>query len=181
MDTNVYVCLTNGTASLIFLAFVGFLVFLCFQTRSKGLILVAGALINQVLNLKEASKTLMNVFFVRLATGIAYLEFVVLMGFLVFLCFQTRSRGLILISTVLIGVRFLRWIVYAVHNAYIGQWEPGLDVRSEELFRRLDFAIIISGIELVLFYSLCLLGVFLIYKEWRHGKFNYPPNRTRAG
>lgn len=174
MDMNVFVRLTNGTASLIFLAFMGFLVFLCLRTRSRGLILVAGALINQVLNLKESSKTLMNVFFVRLATGIAYLEFVVLMGFLVFLCFRTRSKGLILVTTVLIGIRVLRWIVYAVHNAYIGQWEPSLDVRGVQLFRRLDFAIIISGIELVLCYSLCLLGAFLIYKEWRQGKFNQP-------
>lgn len=175
MDMNVFVRLANGTASLIFLAFMGFLVFLCFRTRSKGLILVAGASINQVLNLQEASKTLMNIFFVRLATGIAYLEFVVLMGFLVFLCFRRRSKGLILVATVLIGIRVLRWIVYAVHNAYVGQWDPGLDVRGEQLFLRLEFAIIISGIELVLCYGLCLLGAFLMYKEWRQGKFNKPP------
>ena len=171
---DVFVRLTNGIASLIFIAFIGFLVFLCFHTRSKGLILVTGALINQVLNLQAAARTLMNVFFLRLATGVAYLEFVVLIGFLVFLCFRTRSRGLILVATVLIGVRVLRWIVYAVRNAYIGQWEPGLDVRSVKMFQKLDFAIIISGIEVVLCYSLCLLGVFLIYKEWRQGKFNQP-------
>lgn len=119
----------------------------------------------------------MNVF-IRLANGTASLIFLALMGFLVFLCFRTRSKGLILVAAALalIKVRFLNWIVAAVLNAYnIGQWDPGLDVRGEKLFLRLEIAIITSGIEVVLCYSLCLLGTFLIYKEWRQGKFNQPP------
>lgn len=123
---------------------------------------------------------LMNVF-VRLTTGIGYLEFVAVMGFLVFLCFRTRSKGLILVAAALplIKVRFLNWIVAAVLNAYnIAQWEPGVDVRGVKLLQRLDIAIITTGIEDVLCYSLCLLGAFLIYKEWQHGKFNYPPIRN---
>ena len=117
----------------------------------------------------------MNVF-VNLTTGIVYLEFVVLMGFLVFLCFRTRSKGLILVAAALaiIKVRFLSWIVATVLNAYMGQWEPGLDIRGVKLLRRLDIAIITSGIEGVLCYSLGLLGVFLIYKEWQQGKFRNP-------
>ena len=118
----------------------------------------------------------MNVF-IRLANGTASLIFLALMGFLVFLCFRTRSKGLILVAAALalIKVRFLNWIVAAVLNAYnIGQWDPGLDVRGEKLFLRLEIAIITSGIEVVLCYSLCLLGVFLIYKEWRQGKFRNP-------
>ena len=117
----------------------------------------------------------MNVF-VNLITGIVYLEFVALMGFLVLLCFRTRSKGLILVAAALalIKVRFLSWIVAAVLNAYMGQWEPGLDIRSVKLLRRLDIAIITSGIEGVLCYSLGLLGAFLIYKEWRQGKFRQP-------
>ena len=118
----------------------------------------------------------MNVF-VRLTNGAATLIFLALMGFLVFLCFRTRSKGLILVAAalVLIKFRFLNWIVAAVLNAYnIVPWDPVLDVTSEKLFLRLDIAIITSGIEVVLCYSLCLLGVFLIYKEWRQGKFNQP-------
>ena len=118
----------------------------------------------------------MNVY-ASLVTGFSYVAFVVLMGFLVFLCFRTRSKGLILVAAALalIKVRFLNWIVAAVLNAYnIGQWDPALDVRSEKLFLRLDIAIITSGIEVVLCYSLCLLGAYLIYKEWRQGQFNQP-------
>ena len=117
----------------------------------------------------------MNVF-VNLTTGIVYLEFVALMGFLVFLCFRTRSKGLILVAAALAvsKVRLLIWIVGTVFNAYMGQWEPDLDIRSVKLLRRLDIAIITSGIEGVLCHSLGLLGVFLIYKEWRQGKFRQP-------
>ena len=96
----------------------------------------------------------MNVF-VRLTNGTASLIFFALMGFLVFLCFRTRSRGLILVAAALalIKVKFLNWIVAAVLNAYnIVQWDPALDVRGEKLFLRLEIAIITSGIEVVLCY-----------------------------
>ena len=110
--------------------------------------------------------------FVDLTTWIGYVGFLALMVFLVFFCLRTRSRGLIVLATALIGVRFLRWLVHAVYNTYMGQWEPGLDVRAVPLFRGLKLAIITGGIEVVLFYSLCLFGAFLVYKEWRNGKFS---------
>ena len=118
----------------------------------------------------------MNVF-VRLMIGIAYVEFVVLMGFLVFLCFRTRSKGLIWVAAALalIKVKALNWIVAVFCNVVYGAaWEPDLDIRGMKLTQRLEISIITSGIEIVLCYSLCLLGAFLIYKEWRQGKFRQP-------
>ena len=118
----------------------------------------------------------MNVF-VRLVTGIVYVQFVVLIGFLVFLCFRTRSKGLIWVTAALtlMKLQVLNYIVAVVCNVFdIAQWEPSLDVRGENLFLRLDISIIVRGIEAVLGYSLCLLGAFLIYKEWRQGKFRQP-------
>lgn len=123
----------------------------------------------------------MNVF-VRLVTGIVYVQCVILMGFLVFLCFRTRSKGLIWVTAALPLMKFqvLNHIISVVYNIFnigqIEQWEPGLDVRGENLFLRLDITIIVGGIEAVLGYSLCLLGAFLIYKEWRQGKSR--PTRT---
>ena len=115
--------------------------------------------------------------FVRLVTGIVYVEFAVLIGFLVFLCFRTRSRGLILgtAGLALMEVKVLTWIVAVVCNVFnIGQWEPGLDIRAVKLFQRLEIAIVTTGIEAVLSYGLCLFGAFLIYREWRQGKFRQP-------
>ena len=121
--------------------------------------------------------------FVHLMTGIANVEFVGLMGFLVFLCFRTRSKGLIWVTAALplMEVKALNYIVGVVCYIFnigawepgIGAWEPGLDVRGAALTLRLEISIIISGIEIVLGYGLCLLGAFLIYKEWRQGKFRH--------
>ena len=109
--------------------------------------------------------------FVDLTAWIGYVGFLALMVFLVFFCLRTRSRGLIVLATAM-GVRVLRWLVLVVYNTYISPWKPGLDIGGVDLRRNLELAIITSGIEVVLFYSLCLLGAFLVYKEWRNGKFN---------
>ncbi len=108
--------------------------------------------------------------FVDLTTWIGYVGFLALMVFLVFFCFRTRSKGLIVLATAM-GVRVLSWLVRALYN-YMWPWEPGLDVRAVNLLHKLELSIVTSCIEIVLFYSLCLLGAFLVYKEWRNGKFN---------
>ena len=113
--------------------------------------------------------------FEKVLIGLTCISYVVLAGFLVFLSLRTRSKGLIFITVLFIGVTFLSWIfdavLGAVLNAYVGQWEPGQDVRGVKLFRRLDIFIRVSHVTSLLDINLYLLGVFLIYKEWRLGKF----------
>lgn len=119
--------------------------------------------------------------FIHLTTGIAIVEVVALLAFLVFLCFRTRSKGLIWVTAALplILLQALNRIVGVVCNIFnIGTWEPGLDVRAAALTQRLEISIIVNGIEIVLGYGLCLLGAFLIYKEWRQGKFTTPNRNT---
>ena len=119
--------------------------------------------------------------FEKILIGVTCVSYVVLAGFLVFLCFRTRSKGLILITALFIGVTFLSWIFDAalgvVLNASMGQWESGQDIRegSEVLLRKLDIVIKVSHVTSLLDINLYLLGAFLIYKEWRQGKFNQPP------
>ena len=117
--------------------------------------------------------------------GLTYISYVVLAGFLVFLCFRTRSKGVIFITAVFIGFRFLSMIfdaaLGAVLDASMGQWEPGQDVRGVKLLQRLDIFIVVEGVKSILYINLYLLGVFLIYKEWRQGKFRHPsPTRREA-
>ena len=119
--------------------------------------------------------------FENVLIGLTYISYVVLAGFLVFLCLRTRSKGVIFITAVFIGFRFLNLIfdaaLNAVLDAYIGQWDPGQDVRGVKLLRRLDIAIIVAHVKSILFIlyvNLYLLGAFLIYKEWRQGKFRHP-------
>ena len=76
--------------------------------------------------------------FENVLIGLMYVSYVVLAGFLVFLCFRTRSKGVIFITAIFIGFRFLSLIfdaaLGAVLNAYMGQWEPGQDVRGVEFY-----------------------------------------------
>ena len=117
--------------------------------------------------------------FEKVFIGLTCISYVVLAGLLVSLSFRTRSKGLILITVFFIGVTFLSWIfdavVGAVLNAYMGEWEPGQDVRGVNLLSRLDIFIKIRYVTSLLDINVYLLGVFLIYKEWRQGKFRFPP------
>ena len=119
--------------------------------------------------------------FANVLIGLIYISYVILAGFLVFLCLRTRSKGVIFITAVFIGFRLLNLIFDAALNAvldtYIGQWDPGQDVRGVKLLERLDIAIIVAHVKSILFIlyvNLYLLGAFLIYKEWRQGKFRHP-------
>lgn len=117
--------------------------------------------------------------FEKVLIGLTCVSYVVLAGFLVFLSYRTRSKGVILITVLFIGVTFLSWIFDAVLGAvlnayYVEQWEPGLDVRGVQLFQQLDIAVRVNYVTSLLDINLYLLGVFLIYKEWRQGKFNKP-------
>ena len=116
--------------------------------------------------------------FENVLISLIYISYVILAGFLVFLCFRTRSKGVIFITAVFIGFRFLSLIfdaaLGAVLNAYTGQWEPSQDVRGVKLLQRLNIAIVVEGVKSILYVNLYLLGVFLIYKEWQQGKFRQP-------
>lgn len=122
--------------------------------------------------------------FEKVFIGLTCISYVVLAGLLVFLCFRTRSKGLILITALFIGITFLGWIFDAVLsmilNAYIGQWEPGQDIRGVNLLSRLEIFMKIRHVTSLLDINLYLFGVFLIYKEWRQGKFRFPPTEQRA-
>jgi hypothetical protein len=116
--------------------------------------------------------------FENVLIGLTCISYVVLAGLLVFLSYRTRSKGVILITALFIGVTFLSWIfdavLGAILNASIGQWEPGQDIRGVNLLSRLEIFIKVSHVTSLLDINLYLLGVFLIYKEWRQGKLRPP-------
>ena len=118
--------------------------------------------------------------FEKVLIGLTCVSYVVLAGFLVFLCFRTRSKGLILTTALFIGITFLSWIFDAalgvVLNTSMGQWESGQDIeeRSAVLLRKMDIVIRVTHVTSLLDINLYLLGVFLIYKEWQQGKFRLP-------
>lgn len=98
-----------------------------------------------------------------------------LIGLLVFLCFRTKSKGLILISAVLLMSEIFGLIFEQVIESDWWRWEPGKDMNEGILgMSGAEFILTAAMVQSLLYKSLCLLGVFLIYREWRQGKFRNP-------
>ena len=98
-----------------------------------------------------------------------------LIGLLVFLCFRTKSKGLILISATLLASEIFGLIFEQIVKADWWRWEPG-KVMDEGILGMsgAEFILTAAMVQSLLYKGLCLLGVFLIYKEWRQGKFRNP-------
>lgn len=98
-----------------------------------------------------------------------------LIGLLVFLCFLTKSKGLILISATLLASDIFGLIFEQIVKADWWRWEPG-KVMDEGILGMsgAEFILTAAMVQSLVYKGLCLLGVFLIYKEWRQGKFRNP-------
>ena len=109
-------------------------------------------------------------------TGLNIAAHLALIGLLIFLCFRTKSKGLILISAVLLMSEISGLIFEQVVKSDWWRWEPD-KIMDEGILgiNRLNFLVTVGLAQSLLYRCLCLLGVFLIYKEWRQGKFRYPP------
>ena len=101
------------------------------------------------------------------------------LGLLVFLCIRTRSKGLIVITAVLIFGSVFDFITRDIMESFLDQWSKGelnswltQDVTVGEF---MTLYIYVTGI----FYNgLLALGAFLIYREWNHEKIRW--NRQRS-
>ena len=94
-------------------------------------------------------------------------------GLLLFLSLRLRSKGFMLIGVVLLGNGIFRWIYsrFLVPNMF-DRWDTDIVIRWLGIeIGQAGFILTINLMSSLLFYSLCLLGGFLIYKEWRQGKF----------
>ena len=104
---------------------------------------------------------------------IAYLGLVVL---LVFVCFRTRSKGLILISVILLTGGPFDWVFEQVGKLYMDRLTANVTSgEAEQNMNAAEFLMTLSLIQHLLHSGLCLLGGFLVYREWRQGKFRQPP------
>lgn len=104
--------------------------------------------------------------------GLNIIVLLAFVGLLVFLCFRTRSKGLILISAILLTGGLFSTLFNRFFDPYMGQavnnWlTQSVNVGGYPMM-------MVELIKPFLYRCLCLLSVFLIYKEWRQGKFRYP-------
>ena len=108
---------------------------------------------------------------------VAQLAFI---GLLLFCCFRTRSKGVILLSALLLTSGIFGSIFQHFYRPYIDQWVAGeISNWLTQSMTTAEFILTISYIKSFLYKSLFVLGIFLIYREWRQGKFRFPQPEHR--
>ena len=119
--------------------------------------------------------------FINIIAGLNIVAELAFIGMLLFCCYRTRSKGVILLSaTLLLTSGIFNSIFAHFFNPYIDQWAAG--EMSNWLTQRMSigqFILTVSYIQSFLYKSLFVLGILLIYREWRQGKFRYPEPEHR--
>ena len=104
------------------------------------------------------------------------LAFTVLLGLL---CIRIRSKGLIIITAVLVFPPTLGLISSYVIQLYIDQWAIGeLNNWFTQHMTIEGFAMLYNFVSRVLHDGLLALGAFLIYREWSGGKIRWNPLKS---
>ena len=98
---------------------------------------------------------------------------------LVLLCIRTRSKGLIIITAVLIFHSTIGLIPPYVMRPFIDQWSRGeLNNWLTQHMTVGRFVVLYQYVASLPYNGLLALGVFLIYREWNHGKIRW--NRQKS-
>ena len=107
--------------------------------------------------------------------GLNTIVWLALAVLLVVLCFRTRSKGLILISAILLTNGMFNSIFEQVLGLYMDRWIAS-EIAGERVLNMNtgDFLMRVALVKSLLYSCLCLLGGFLVYREWRLGKFRNP-------
>ncbi len=116
----------------------------------------------------------------NIIAGLSIIAHVALIGLLLFLCFRTRSKGVIFLTALLLTSGIFSSIFQHFFDSYIDQWAAGeINNWLTQSMTMGEFVLTVAYIKSFLYKSLCLLGVFLIYREWRQGKFRFPQPEHR--
>lgn len=101
--------------------------------------------------------------------GVVYL---LLAGLFIFFSFRTRSRGLMFLTAVLLLSGLFNALIEQGVHAYIdGRITDNTMGQGPTLG---EFTLRIALLKPLLYNCLYLIGGFLVYREWRLGKFHNP-------
>ena len=118
--------------------------------------------------------------FISIIAGLSIVAQLALIGLLVFCCFRTKSKGVIFITVLVLASGILSSIFQHFSNPYIAQWTTGkINNWLTQSMTLGEFILTVSYIKSFLYKSLLVLGIFLIYREWRQGKFRFPQPEHR--
>ncbi len=112
--------------------------------------------------------------------GLNIVAQLVLAGLLLFLCLRTRSKGVIFLTALLLTSGIFNPIFQHFYHPYIDQWTAGeINNWLTQSMTIGEFILTVSYIKSFLYKSLFVVGLFLIYREWRQGKFRFPQPEHR--
>lgn len=98
---------------------------------------------------------------------------------LVLLCIRTRSKGLIIITAVLIFRSTVGLIPPIIIESLVDQWSRSeLDNWLTQHMTIGRFLVLYNYVASLPYNGLLVLGAFLIYREWNHGKIRW--NRQQS-
>lgn len=111
--------------------------------------------------------------------GLTVIVWLALAALLVVVCVRTRSKGLILISAILLTSGLFNSIFEQVLDLYLERWlASDIGIERMQNMNAGDFlmkvTVRVDLVKSLLYSCFCLLGGFLVYREWRLGKFRNP-------
>ena len=111
--------------------------------------------------------------------GLTLIVWLALAVLLVVLCVRTRSKGLILISAILLTSGIFNAIFEQALDLYLERWLASeIGIERMQNMNAGDFltkvTLRVDLVKSLLYSCLCLLGGSLVYREWRLGKFRNP-------
>ena len=112
--------------------------------------------------------------FYGVLSGLVVATHLACVGLLLLLCIRTRSKGLMIIFITYITFAVIDAISKPLLDSYIGGWSAGETINwLTDSMSIGEFVMRLDLVKRFIYHGLISFGLFLIYKEWRRGKFNY--------
>ena len=96
---------------------------------------------------------------------------------LVLLCIRIRSKGLIIITAVLIFGSTFDLLLREVMKPFLDQWSTGENWLTQNVTAG-EFMTLYIYVTRIFYNGLFVLGAFLIYREWSHGKIRWNQQKS---
>ena len=96
---------------------------------------------------------------------------------LVLLCIRIRSKGLIIITAVLIFSSTFDLLLREVMKPFLDQWSTGENWLTQNVTAG-QFMTVYIYVTRIFYNGLLALGAFLIYREWSRGKIRWNQQKS---
>ena len=111
--------------------------------------------------------------------GISLIVTLAFAGLLVLLCIRTRSKGLIIITALVIFRSTLGLIPVTVIELFLDQWSTGeLNNWVTQNMTVGQFVMLYTYVTTIFYNGLLALGAFLIYREWSRGNIRWNQQKS---